>query len=248
MVSWNVLGSRRARRLVAMSVVLVGGLTAGATAKASILIETQTKAGFGQNVSYSFNGGSFDSRYAGTLETRFQTGPGPVFGPYQDSYCVDLFHVFSNDEQWMVDILPIALLEGFGGNPPAIGNGDGVGFLVETFASTVSSALEGAALQVAIWEMAYDLTSPGLDFSTGLFRLQNPSSAVGMKAWEYLSAYTPGDSGNADWLRALSHPNGRRQDFVTVPEPGTAALLGLGMAGMLGYRLRRRLQIERGLA
>ncbi len=162
-------------------------------------------------------------------------------GPIQQAYCVDLFNVFGIGDSWAVNIKPIADLMGSGGNPPPIGNGGGVGWLYETYAGSVASDTDRAGLQVAIWEMVYDGPS-ALDLDMGYFQMSSPL-AIKNAALGFLASYQPNDVGAALWIEAVSHPNGRNQDFVTaVPEPATLAMLiPLALAaGAKGLMWRRR--------
>lgn len=104
----------------ALMLTMVVALGAGSAAKAGTITVT-TKPGTSlQNVDVQFFG-SNTRLAAGTFEVELSNGN--IF----DAYCVDLYHIFSSGDSWDVDILPIAQLQGFESNPPAVGSGGAVG-------------------------------------------------------------------------------------------------------------------------
>lgn len=101
---------------------------------------------------------------------------------------------------------------------------------------SVSSDITAAAFQVAIWELAYD-GDRSLD--TGSFKVLNNASVKNLASQWLASIDGTGPQGAG--LRVLgSNPNKRdRQDLITsVPEPGSLALIALGLAAV---GLRRKL-------
>lgn len=181
-----------------------------------------------QNVDIKL-GTDFRTVSAGTLSVKIDGGP------LMPAYCVDLYHVFSPGDSWAVNVRPIADLVGSGGNPPAIGNGGGGGWLFQTYAGVVSTDNQRSALQVAIWEMTYDGPT-ALDLNSGFFQMFAPPTIKAIAAG-FLAAYPANATGDALWIEALSHPNGRNQGFVTaVPEPAALALVApvLALAGACG--------------
>ena len=124
--------------------------------------------------------------------------------------------------------------------------------------------IDGAALQVALWKMAYDgaSASPGhpLDLSSGNFRfldstdLTSNQHMVFAAAASFLAGYDGTESAPATFLSVTDHgsDNSLWQDlvappfgpdhtpnFTPVPEPSALALAGIGLAIVLAISRRR---------
>lgn len=102
--------------------------------------------------------------------------------------------------------------------------------------ASVASDVTAAAFQVAVWELAYDGDG---SLSTGSFQLTS-GGQVNQLASQWLSEIDgTGPLGNITILR--NNPNmADRQDLITasVPEPGSMALVLLGLGGLVARRRR----------
>ena len=98
-----------------------------------------------------------------------------------------------------------------------------------TGASTLAERRLGEAFGIAIWEIVWE-TSGILDVDSGSFYATNVEEAAQANIWLGQLANITTDLAD---VVALS--NNGSQDFVTVPEPATMALLGLG-----AFVLRRK--------
>ncbi len=131
------------------------------------------------------------------------------------AYCVDLDHRL--EDKWDADFEPVSFING----------GIQIAYLYDMFASMVSSNVEAAGLQVAMWELVEDFGG-ALDLAHGDFKLRNHHD-VRAAAQGYLDAL-PGDlSGYSTSSFILASGGCPRSQHLIVPEPTTLAMLGLGL-------------------
>lgn len=188
--------------------------------------------GLHTNVAFQLNGGSAVYASAGLFVLNYThdvpSGPSSVWTQFL-SFCLE----------------PDVYLTPFS-NPYSVQTVGGAGYdnaaiseLWGRYRSTVDTDLEAAAFQVALWELAYG--SSDRNVATGSFMLTSPSGSVGTLAQSWLNSLN-GLGPMASGLVVLVNDPSKadRQDLITqVPEPGTLALLGLGLIG-IGVTGRRR--------
>ena len=160
-------------------------------------------------------------------------------------YCVDLFSDFHIGDSWTATRLSMSQLPTGGPgasamNPPyaAANSGAHAAWIANTYAPSVDSADDAAALQLALWLTVF----PGLKTSWFDFGSDSTDIRAQASAW-----YNEGANHTSDaiWLDAQNQT--RSQDFVipqAVPEPASMFLVGSGMLGLAGV-LRRRLDKKR---
>lgn len=174
-----------------------------------------------------------------------------------EAYCVDILGpidfplVFTADAASMVDWkAPTGLNTELAGRRAA--------WLYNTYAATFtpSQLTERTALQMAIWEVLYDTTPDVIRLSptSGRFAVSTPNADVAALATTYLADMLANSVAvsisDAAWIRISLKGDPIYQDFIGpgvpveehVPEPGTAMLLGLGMAGFAAFRSRKSMR------
>lgn len=199
-------------RILAFALAMAAIGTLVSSAGASTII-TYNGLGYSETINYVLEN---NSRFAnaGELLVKFD-------GNDEIAYCVDLRTTIK--DQWKGSFMGVDFLNG----------GNAVAFLYDTYASTVTSDNEAAALQVAIWEVIEDYST--LNLSAGNFRLIGAPTIAAI-ANAYLGSL-PGNlddyQTNSFVIKSEGHP---RSQALIVPEPGTLAALLVAIPILLRRR------------
>lgn len=145
-----------------------------------------------------------------------------------DAFCVDLAHSLSSGQTYTVQAASVF----------STSVTDNISSLFNTAYDDVTSSVNGAAFQVALWEIITD-TAVGLDVYSGAFTA-SANMAVTLQATNYLNGLGASVSGGYDVTYMTSDFS---QDLVTVsaiPVPAAFGMLSLGLAGLFGLRRRKK--------
>lgn len=178
-----------------------------------------------RQVNFSHFGDVRNNEYAGEMNIT-------VDGQPFIAYCVDLDNDAPNS--WQASIMPVNVING----------GKAIGWLYDNFASTVTTPNQGAALQLAIWEVLDD--SPGvLDVNLNNFKFLGSTPGgqfnnIRNLAINYLSAL-PAPAVLAAYVPqsviVFSTQVNTAQHMI-IPEPSSLSALALGALILIRRRSR----------
>jgi hypothetical protein len=195
-----------------------------------------------------------------------QLAQGQIF----DTYCVDLLHDINGGESPQVQLgsmqdwtqlnPPDPFASPDSSSWPLAGNnfaGRAASYLYDQYSAGASAASDSdmreAGLQLAIWEVLYDVPTmiagvPTFDVTSGKVAFSGFSPAVTGYAMGYLTGLSANWSqvagSDALWLETANSSEGlgaHTQDFVApgdVPEPAPLLLIGSGLAVLAGMKHR----------
>ncbi len=167
------------------------------------------------------------------LSDTSNTGLGPTFR----SFCADFFQEVALGNDYTYTPVAFADLPDVAGNATKVAK---IQELYDRFYDLANDAENGAAFQLALWEILYDPTNT--DLSSGNFSASgpgNPSSiAVGQAMLDILDDPRYADPTNKYNLTGLL--SGTAQDQIVpttpVPAPAGVVLLVIGAAGLIARR------------
>ena len=213
----------------------MAALSAAQSTEASFTAVTTVNTGSAQVVNFSYNGTAVNA-YATAFQTTLYNASGTAVSGVLNTYCVDVVDELQNKET--VNINSVSNLAG--------GYANYVGSLYANFAASATSSVDQAALQLAIWHTEYD--GPGIN-NSGPFVLNSAPQAVINQALYYMqnntlvansTSYLQVVSGTAGQSLIGPSLNSNGSPNVSVPEPASVAMMGIGLVTSLGVAARRR--------
>lgn len=184
-------------------------------------VMTSNGTGMGDTIHYRMDGSYWKNSFGGQLFITYQNTD-------YTTYCVELTQPLGTGQVTEVPAEDV------------LNNSGAIHMLYEMYNDQVSSNVEAAALQVAIWELLYE---DGTDFdaASGDFRAWTVDYDIITTANSLLALVPDPTFFPENELIVLSSPC--RQDVIIsgppVPEPGTMAMLALGGVALLRRKFRR---------
>lgn len=117
-----------------------------------------------------------------------------------------------------------------------------LGAVFPSFGGSLST-VEAAALQIAIWEIIYETPTNAFNVASGNISFSNNANALST-ATNYLNTFSTFNGASATGLHSLNNANSQDQiiqipgnpNLEEIPEPGTYALMGIGLLAIGLFR------------
>lgn len=146
-------------------------------------------------------------------------------GPSFESYCVDLYQTIAFGTPYS-DYANVGAGHVF---TNANANAD-IGRLYAT-AGVVDTAVEEAAFQIAVWEIAYEATGAGYNLGSGAATFSG-GTAASSGALTLASTWLSGLAGNGPAVSVLESREHQDVVYAPIPEPETVLLMAVGLLGV----------------
>jgi hypothetical protein len=204
-------------------------LLALAAISASASSLTLNSVGLGSTVSVTGNGQTYNV-FAGQLNLT-------VDGQSMIGFCVDLYAKIGYQSYTTVT-----------GAPASYANGGQAAWIVQTYGPQVSTGMQAAALQLALWDVVHDA---GNGLTAGNLVLNAAAGNSLLAAADAIVQASQGKSSTHATIFCNTSATGyHAQTLIAatndVPEPSTVAMLTAGGTLVIVARLRRRRQRASG--
>lgn len=165
-------------------------------------------------------------------------------------YCLDVFHSFTWNNSWLVDVIPVPPDP----NPPH--NTDQAAWIYYNYGASNLTGVRAQGVQLALWEVSHEqdwmdhYTASTWwqlgDQESGDFAINSVSSAARDEATMILAdlyGTTNPEQYSAYYYKPVTADTGQGQ-LGQIPEPGVLILLGTGLVSAAGATWRRKRKLS----